>query len=59
MTITANQIEKVNAVEGQKVEFETSAFYAPGEKNPGFKRQSRARTREGGAKASAERRSVI
>ena len=37
VTITANQIEKVNAVEGQKVEFKTSAFYAPGEQNPGFR----------------------
>ena len=37
MTITANQLEKVNAVEGQRVEFKTSAFYAPGEHNPGFK----------------------
>ena len=27
MTITANQLEKVNAVEGQKVEFKTSAFH--------------------------------
>ena len=30
MTITVNQPEKVHAVEGQKVEFKTSAFYAPG-----------------------------
>ena len=37
MTITANQVEKVNAVEGLKVEFKTSAFYAPGEHNPGLK----------------------
>lgn len=37
MTITVNQPEKVNAVEGQKVEFKTSAFYAPWEQNPGFK----------------------
>lgn len=37
MTITASQLEKVNAVEGQKVEFKTSSFYAPGEHNPGFK----------------------
>ena len=37
MTITVNQLEKVNAVEGQRVEFKTSAFYAPGEQNPGFK----------------------
>lgn len=37
MTITVNQLEKVNAVEGQKVEFKTSAFYAPGERNPGLK----------------------
>ena len=29
MNITVSQIEKVNAVEGQKVEFKTSAFYAP------------------------------
>ncbi len=37
MTITVNQPEKINAVEGQKIEFKTSAFYAPGEHNPGFK----------------------
>jgi len=37
MTITVNRPEKINAVEGQKVEFKTSAFYAPGEQNPGFK----------------------
>lgn len=37
MTIKVNQPEKVSAVEGQKVEFKTSAFYAPGEQNPGFK----------------------
>ena len=37
MTIAVNQLEKVNAVEGQKVEFKTSAFYVPGEQNPGFK----------------------
>lgn len=37
MTITVNQPEKINAVEGQKLEFKTSAFYAPGEHNPGFK----------------------
>ena len=37
MTITVNQPEKVHAVEGQKLEFKTSAFYAPGEHNPGFK----------------------
>ena len=37
MHITVNQSEKINAVEGQKVEFKTSAFYAPGEHNPGFK----------------------
>ena len=37
MNITVSQIEKINAVEGQKVEFKTSAFYAPGEHNPGFK----------------------
>ena len=37
MTITVNQQEKINAVEGQKVEFKTSAFFAPTECNPGFK----------------------
>ena len=37
MTITVSQPEKVYVVEGQKVEFKTSAFYAPGEQNPGFK----------------------
>ena len=37
MTITVNQPEKVHAVEGQKLEFKTSAFYAPGENNPGLK----------------------
>ena len=37
MTITVNQPEKINVAEGQKVEFKTSAFYAPGEQNPGFK----------------------
>ena len=37
MTIIENPPEKVNAVEGQSVEFKTSAFYAPGEQNPGFK----------------------
>ena len=37
MTITVNQPEKVHAVEGQKMEFKTSAFYAPGEHNPGFR----------------------
>jgi len=37
MMITVNQIEKINAVEGQKVEFKTSVFYAPGEHNPGIK----------------------
>ena len=36
MSITVSQIEKVNAAEGQKVEFKTSAFYAPTEHNPGF-----------------------
>ena len=37
MTITVNQPEKINAVEGQKLEFKTSAFYAPGEHNPGLR----------------------
>lgn len=37
MTITVSQPEKINAVEGQKVEFKTSVFYAPGEHNPGIK----------------------
>ena len=37
MNITVSQIEKINAVEGQKVEFKTSVFYAPGELNPGVK----------------------
>ena len=37
MTIAANQPEKINAVEGQKLEFKTSAFYAPGEHNPGLR----------------------
>ena len=37
MTITANQQEKLNALEGQKLEFKTSAFYAPGNHNPSFK----------------------
>ncbi len=37
MNITVSQIEKINAVEGQKMEFKTSAFYAPGEHNPGLK----------------------
>ena len=37
MTVTVNQLEKVNAVEGQRVEFKTSAFYAPGEHKPGIK----------------------
>ena len=37
MTITVNQPEKVNAVEGQKLEFKTSAFYAPGNHNPSFR----------------------
>ena len=37
MNITVSQIEKINAVEGQKVEFKTSIFYAPGEHNPGVK----------------------
>ena len=37
MTITVTQPEKINAVEGQKLEFKTSAFYAPGEQNPGFR----------------------
>ena len=37
MTITVNQLEKINAVEGQKVEFKTSAFYAPTERNPSLK----------------------
>ena len=32
MTITVNQPEKINAIEGQNLEFKTSAFYAPGEK---------------------------
>ena len=34
MTITVNKPEKINVAEGQKVEFKTSAFYAPGEQNP-------------------------
>ena len=37
MTIAVNQPEKINAVEGQKLEFKTSAFYAPGEHNPGLR----------------------
>jgi hypothetical protein len=37
MTITANQQEKLNALEGQKLEFKTSAFYAPGSHNPSLK----------------------
>ena len=37
MTITVSQPEKVNIKEGQRVEFKTSAFYAPGEQNPGFR----------------------
>lgn len=37
MNITVTQPEKINAVEGQKLEFKTSAFYAPGEHNPGLK----------------------
>ena len=37
MTITANQQEKLNAIEGQKLEFKTSAFYAPGSHNPSLK----------------------
>lgn len=37
MTITASQNEKVNADEGRRVEFKTSAFYAPKEHNPGFR----------------------
>ena len=37
MTISVNQPEKVNAVEGQKLEFKTSAFYAPGNHNPSFR----------------------
>ncbi len=37
MNISVNKIEKVHAVEGQKVEFKTSAFYAPGGHNPGLK----------------------
>ena len=43
MTISVNQPEKINAIEGQKLEFKTSAFYAPGEKDPS--RQSRCATR--------------
>ena len=34
MTITVNEPEKLNAIEGQKLEFKTSAFYAPGSRNP-------------------------
>ena len=37
MTIAVNQPEKINAIEGQTLEFKTSAFYAPGENNPSFK----------------------
>ena len=37
MSITANQPEKITAAEGQKLEFKTSVFYAPGEQNPGFR----------------------
>ena len=37
MSITVSQIEKVHAVEGQKVEFKTSAFFSPTEHNPGLK----------------------
>ena len=37
MTIVVNQPEKINAIEGQKLEFKTSAFYAPGEKDPSLK----------------------
>jgi hypothetical protein len=29
--------ETVNIVEGQRVEFKTSVFYAPGDPMPGFK----------------------
>ena len=35
MKITVNQPEKINVIEGQTLEFKTSAFYAPGEHNPG------------------------
>ena len=37
MNISVSQIEKINAVEGQKIEFKTSAFYAPTERNPSLK----------------------
>jgi hypothetical protein len=37
MTIAVNQPEKIKAAEGQRVEFKSSAFYAPGEHNPGFR----------------------
>ena len=37
MTITVNHPEKIALVEGQKVEFKTSVFYAPTEHNPGLK----------------------
>ena len=37
MKITVNQPEKINVIEGQTLEFKTSAFYAPGEHNPGFR----------------------
>ena len=37
MTIAVSQPEKLNAIEGQKLEFKTSAFYAPGSHNPSLK----------------------
>ena len=37
MNITVNQPEKINAIEGQKLEFKTSAFYPPTGHNPSFK----------------------
>ena len=37
MTITVNQPEKIGIPEGPKVEFKTSAFYAPGDLEPGLR----------------------
>lgn len=37
MTITEKVPEKLNAIEGQKLEFKTSVFYAPGSHNPSLK----------------------
>ena len=37
MTISVSKPSRINVAEGQKVEFKSSVFYAPGEHNPGLR----------------------